>query len=348
MYAQSARFRKMKRLLAFLVILPILGGVALVLLGIDIGMELGWGAGLWPIAAGTAVVLSNLLVWLVGYTLLKIDSSTSRSAVNMYDLYEELQKHTSRLDNIVENVRLSDAARSLAHREEEYNALRAAIQGDITQRDWEGALALVSEMERRFGSREEVQRMREQLRRDQSACYRGEVERAVPFVESLFDAHDWDRADQEITRLINAFPHEPRFAQLREEMARRRLARKQELVRAFTSAVEREDIDIDTGMQVLQELDKYLTREEAKQLEEAARKVVKGKLEQLGVRFRFAVTEERWRDALEVGVSIIEEFPNSRIAQEVRERLNILRERAGLSGDVEVTSGPESAATPTE
>ncbi len=45
-----------------------------------------------------------------------------------------------------------------------------------------------------------------------------------------------------------------------------------------------------------------------------------------------------WRDALEVGVSIAEEFPNSRIAQEVRERLNILRERAGLAADVEVTS----------
>jgi hypothetical protein len=318
-----------------LVGVPVAGGATLIGLGI-----VRWSdpVGLWLIVAGATLVLQFLTVWTLAYVLLKIDANLARTSVALHDHFEELQRQTVKLESIAENVQLSDAAKSLAHWEEEGNALRAAISAQIAKHDWESVLYLVSEMERRFGLTEEAARLREQLRHEQASFYHAEVGRALPLIERLFDSHEWERADQEISRLLNAFPKETRFVQLREELHRRREARKQELVRTFTEAVQRDDIDIDTGMQVLQELDNYLTREEAKELEASARKVVKGKLEQLGVRFRFAVTEERWRDALEVAVNITEEFPNSRIAQEVRERLNVLRERAGLPADVEVTS----------
>ena len=335
MYAQSARFRQLKRLLTVLVALPIGGGAALVALGI---VRFASAEGLWLIIAGGAIIIHNLIVWVFGQALLKVDANTARSAGTLYDLLEELQRHTARLDDIGKNVRLSDAARSLAHRQEEGNALRAAIRAEIGRNDWEAVWHLISDMEQRYGYKDEAERLRQQVRHEQAAFYHSEVARAVPLIEQMFDAYDWELAEQEIGRLLRAFPNEARFTQLSEELQRRRQARKEELVRTFTEAVQRDDIDIDTGMQVLQELDKYLTPQEAKELEESARKVVRGKLEQLGVRFRFAVTEERWRDALEVGVSITEEFPNSRVAQEVRERLNILRERAGLAADVEVTS----------
>jgi len=40
------------------------------------------------------------------------------------------------------------------------------------------------------------------------------------------------------------------------------------------------------------------------------------------------VTERRWQDALTTGLELIREFPNARMANEVREVLDTLRERA--------------------
>ena len=78
----------------------------------------------------------------------------------------------------------------------------------------------------------------------------------------------------------------------------------------------------------LKELDQYLSPAEAKALQASARDVFKDKLLQLGVQFRFAVTEKRWHDALTIGMEIIHDFPNARMAGEVREALDTLRQRA--------------------
>lgn len=337
MYGQAARFSQLRHILTGLIVLAVTGGGTLIGLG-----ALRWSnpEGLWLVAAGGVVVLGFVTVALVCFVLMKIDANSVRATAALHDVLEELQAQRGRLEEVAANSRLSDAARSLSHRQEERIALRTAINNEVDQHDWEAAAYLIAEMERRFGYKEEAKRLAIDVRQEQAAYYQAEVERALPLVQQLFETHAWARATQEINRLLAAFPNEPRFAQLKQELPIRRRARKDELVRRFTEAVQRDDIDIDSGMNVLKELDQYLTREEAKDLEESARKVVKGKLLQLGVRFRFAVSEERWRDALEAAVNIIEEFPNSQIAREVRERLKVLRERAGLPTDVEVTSTP--------
>jgi hypothetical protein len=64
--------------------------------------------------------------------------------------------------------------------------------------------------------------------------------------------------------------------------------------------------------------------------------VFKARLLNLGVQFSLAVQESRWRDALEVGLLLRQEFPNSRMAQEVHEKIETLRVRAGFVADAEV------------
>ncbi len=335
MYSKAARFSQLRLLITVVVVIATAGGGSLIGLGI---VRFSTAAGLWLIAAGTVTILASLVAAALVFIGLKIDATTLRTAAVIRDLHDELERHGLKLEAIAESARISDAAKSIAHREEERKALRAAIYNDIDLHDWEAAGYPISEMERRFGCGEEAQRLRERLNEARSRFYDEEVAKALPLVHRLFDAHDWHRAAEEIGRLLAAFPDEPRFARLREELADRKELRKQQLVKEFSAAVERDDIDIDTGMAILKELDQYLDREEAARLYESARKVVKGKLLQLGVRFRFAITEERWRDALEVAVSIMDEFPNSTMAREVEERLAILRERAGMAADVEVTS----------
>ena len=86
--------------------------------------------------------------------------------------------------------------------------------------------------------------------------------------------------------------------------------------------------DLDQGVDVLKLLDGFLTPTEGAALKESARGVFRAKLQKLGVQFSLFVTEKKWTQALELGNEIIAEFPNSRMAQEVRERLQILHQRA--------------------
>ena len=52
------------------------------------------------------------------------------------------------------------------------------------------------------------------------------------------------------------------------------------------------------------------------------------KRENLGVQFKIAVHDKEWLRSVTVGEQIIREFPNTRMADEVRSMLDLLRERA--------------------
>ncbi len=79
---------------------------------------------------------------------------------------------------------------------------------------------------------------------------------------------------------------------------------------------------------MLKDIDPYLTREEAQQLEDSARQIFKAKLLDLGMQFRSAVTDKRWDDAIKIGGDIRNEFPNSKMAQEVAESAEALHAKA--------------------
>jgi hypothetical protein len=63
-------------------------------------------------------------------------------------------------------------------------------------------------------------------------------------------------------------------------------------------------------------------------MQEIARNVFKEKREGLRSRFALAVQEHKWAEAIRLGDEIIHDFPNTRIAQEVREKMDALRQRA--------------------
>ncbi|MGA1980808.1 MAG: hypothetical protein ABSG99_09685, partial [Sedimentisphaerales bacterium] len=81
----------------------------------------------------------------------------------------------------------------------------------------------------------------------------------------------------------------------------------------------------DRSLEILRDLDQYLTPNEGLALQEAARDVFRTKLHNLGVQFSLAVSGRQWAKALETGNEIIRDFPNSRMAEEIREKLDILK-----------------------
>jgi tetratricopeptide (TPR) repeat protein len=267
-------------------------------------------------------------IWLTTVTpvLLKMESTIARQLDELKDLNEVLPKQLAALLDIAQNTRISDGAKSLARREEELDALRTAIREDIRRERWDAGLSLIDEMETRFGYKEEADRVREELDDARNDRIQAKLAEAVEMIESHFASRQWDRAQSEIDRLITALPEDPRAVSLRERMRSLKEEHKHELKLAWEDAVRRHDTD--HAIDILKELDQYLSPAEAQTLQASARNVFKEKLLQLGIQFRFAVTERRWQDALSTGLELIREFPNARMANEVRDVLDTLRERA--------------------
>ena len=301
----------------------IVGGCVVMLLGL-IDVEVS-SSGWLIVVGGFAVLITAMLLALVPL-LMSMESALTRQTNELRELKQGLAAQTGRLELIAENTAISDAAKSFTHRERELEAMRAVVREGIRSQRWETVLSLIGQMETRFGYQEEAAEMRRELDHARGDAIRAKLTEAIEMVEGLFKSHEWDRAQIEIDRLSNALPGNARIKALIERMKTLREEHKQELRAAWEEAIRRSDTD--QAIDVLKELDQYLTPAEAHTLQSSARHVFKEKLLQLGVQFRFAVTEKRWSDALSVGLELVRDFPNARMANEVRTALDTLRERA--------------------
>ncbi|MBP7934213.1 MAG: hypothetical protein KA354_06140 [Phycisphaerae bacterium] len=292
------------------------------------------GSGVFLLAAGCILMTVSLFA----YCLLELTAQAEENVNRIHQIAVDLLVIARRIEphfkTIADNVRLSDTAKSLAHRELEREALRQAIHEEMYGGDAEAVQYLINEMERRFGYKQEAQKLREEVSLKREMTIEEKINEALSHIEKMMDEHRWDRAQVESDRLTKLFPRHERVSSLSAELDRRRDVRKQELLDQWKLAVQREEID--RGIAILTELDAYLTKEEAQALQDSARHVFKARLVNLGVQFGLAVTESRWRDALEVGLRIRQEFPNSRMAQEVSQKLETLQVKAGFVADADL------------
>ncbi len=326
----TGRFTKTRWIQNAIAVIAMIGAAILMALGIA---GKGSSAGVWMFAAGGFVLCAAIWLMTVTPLLLKVESNLARQLDSYRDLHEMLTKHTAMLETIAENTRISDAAKSLARRDQELDALRATIRDDIRKEKWEAGLTLIDEMERRFGYKEEAERIREELEDARKDRIQTRLSEAVEMIESHFQSHEWDRAQGEIDRLVNALPDDSRVLSLQDRIKALKDQHKQDLIAAWDDAVRRHDTD--HAIDVLKELDVYMTPAEAQALQVSARNVFKEKLLQIGIQFRFAVTERRWNDALTTGLELIRDFPNARMANEVREVMDTLRERARQAAETQ-------------
>ncbi|MGD2108542.1 MAG: hypothetical protein PVI86_04030 [Phycisphaerae bacterium] len=333
------RFSQLRWLQNLVSVCGLIGAIALMGLGV-----IGYGSSenavnVWMVAAGAFALIVVVMLMTFAPLLLKIESTVARQLGELRDLQETANRQIASLEAIVENTRLSDAAKSLARREQELDALRNAIREEIRRQRWDSALSLSDEMETRFGYKEEADRIREELDDARNTAIDKKLGEAIEMIESHFQSHDWDRAQAEIDRILNALPDNVKALALIDRMKVLKEQHKRELRAAWAEAVRRNDTD--QAIDILRELDQYLSPAEAQELQDSARNVFKEKLLQLGVQFRFAVTEKRWHDALSVGLELVREFPNARMAGEVREVLDTLRERARATAVAENAPPPE-------
>ncbi len=316
------RFSQLRMLQTVACVGAVLFGVALVGLAL---MGYADSPKLWMVSAGVFLVFLATVVFILTPLLLKAESTLSRQLTVARDLSEALAAQNAALTEIAGNTRISDVAKSLARRDEELDALRTAIREDLRTENWDAAVYLIDEIERRFGCKEEADKLREELDDARAERIESRLQEAIEIIDGHFHNFEWTRAEVEIERLKSALPDNPRVLGLEDRMRALQGQHKHDLIASWDEAVRKSDTD--HAIDILKELDQYLSPAEARTLRDSARDVFKEKLLQLGVQFQFAVRDHRWQDALETGLELIRDFPNARMANEVREVLDTLRDR---------------------
>lgn len=306
--------------------------LALATLGCGIYQVIDSGEG-WPmVAAGCLGLIAVLATWPVVGAL-----QASRAALAgerqelLTPLTQRIDEMTLLVNLISEQQLLSDRAKSVVFREKDRDALRRAISEEIAKCDWEAALVLADEIERGFGYKGEAERVRQQVQQCRQEAVRRQVADAIGTVDRHTRAEQWSAALREAERLMQQFPDNEQVRNLPVEIENRRQGHKRQLLSSWTDAVARHDVD--GSIEILRQLDTYLTPAEAESMQETARSVFKEKLNNLGRQFSTAVQEHRWAEALRAGEAVMREFPNSRIAQEVRENMEALRKRAAAPAE---------------
>ncbi len=230
------------------------------------------------------------------------------------------------LESINKRLLISDAAKRTAYREQDRNALREAIRHDISRGDFDAALVLVQDMANEYGYREEAEVFRTEILAARKADIDSKIDQAVAALDMLLQRREWNQAAEEAAKVKRLYPESPRTGELEQRVKEARTRYKQDLESRFLQAAQRDEVD--AAMDLLKELDPYLSGDEAQRLREVARAVVGKKRENLGVQFKLAVHDKDWTSAQRIGEQIMREFPNTRMADEVRNMIELLKQRA--------------------
>lgn len=243
------------------------------------------------------------------------------------------ERLSARMDDLTDDVRqlstqaaLSDDARRVLNRSHERALLRAAIDEDLATRNWDAAIVLVNELAERFGYRQDAEEYRAKIDAARRSTVDRELAEAIAQVDGFIVGRQWEQASAEVAKVRRLFPDAPKAQQLPQRVHAAFQAYKNDLERRFHVAASEDRAD--DAMMLLKELDNYLTPEEAEPLREVARGVIGKARENLGAQFKLAVQDKRWLEAVNLGDMIITQFPNSRMAAEVRDVIDGVRARA--------------------
>jgi hypothetical protein len=295
-------------------------------------------AGAALLAAGCVAFIAALATWPIAMAVHHLRSAGLKHQEELLaTLGDRLQQVSVMLNLISEQQLISDRAKSVAFRENERDALRRAIREEIGKRDWEAALRLADDIERAFGYKQEADAFRAEIVAQRDGLVRKQINDALGIIEKHCKAELWADAIREGERIRSLFPNVEQVQNLPQEIEQRRLRHKQQLIDSWNDAVARHDVD--GAIEILKKLDLYLTPSEAESMQETVRGVFKEKLNNLRTQFGLAVQDHKWTEAIRIGDEIVRGFPNTKAAQEVREKMDVLRQRASEDQGAAVPAG---------
>ena len=230
------------------------------------------------------------------------------------------------MDSILESLQMSENAKRVLFRDRELNLLRRTVQEDISRGEFHSALVLCGQMANVFGAVEEAEELRIRVQEIIHEHHEQRIKDEIAELQTLLDAHKWVEAYQGASRLRRLFPESPLLHGIEQHIADVRTEYRHGLEGRFLEAAKQENVE--RAMALLRELDGYLTPDEARKFRDTATTVITTYRESLSARFKMAVGDHRWQEAMEFGMEITKQFPNTRMAEEVQTMLETIRVRA--------------------
>jgi len=246
------------------------------------------------------------------------------NSTKMEEAAKSLENIYRGLERINHSTRVSEVVKTIAFRDEERESLREAVFDKLKEMDFDGAYEIVDEIAGHAGYRSLAEELRHEVDQYRDATEDERLDQTISHIEGLFESSQWAKASVQIESLIRAYPNSEKARDMRQQLVDRKEQHKRSLLTAWDNAIKRQETD--RSLEILRELDMYLTPNEALALQEAAKDVFRTKLHNLGVQFAMAVSDKQWSDALDVGQQIIRDFPNSRMSSEIREKIHVLQQ----------------------
>ena len=275
---------------------------------------------------GALVFISALLAMLS--RVFKILDALRDNSNKLEEVANALEKISSGLAQINHSTRVSEAAKAIAFRDADRQSLREAVFDKLQQQDFSAAEDIINEIDKRPEYKELAVQLRIQTDRYHDATDLERLNQIMAHINKLLDDCQWGRASAQIEGLIKAHPDNEQIKAMRQVLLDKKQERKRILLAAWDDAIQNQETD--RSLEILKELDQYLTPNEGLALQEAARDVFRTKLHNLGVQFAISVTEKRWVGALDIGQHIIAEFPNSKMSEEIRSKLDVLKQNVQI------------------
>ena len=275
---------------------------------------------------GILVALSALLAMLS--RLFKILDALRDNSAKLEAVADALEKISTELTQINHSTRVSEKVKAIAFRDADRQSLREAVFDKLQQQEFEAAQEIIDEIANRSEYSDLAEKLRAQVEQYHTATDQERINQAIAHIEKLLDNCYWARASTQIEGLIKAYPDSEKAKSMRHILHDKKQSRKKILLAAWDDAVQQQETD--RSLEILKELDLYLTPNEGLALQEAARDIFRTKLHNLGVQFSIAVTEKQWNGAFNIGQQIIKDFPNSRMSEEIRGKLDVLQQNVQM------------------
>ncbi len=272
------------------------------------------------------VILCALLAMLS--RVFKIIDTLRDNSVKLEEVTIALEKIGSGLAQINHSTRVSETAKAIAFRDADRQSLREAVFDKLQQQEFSAAEEIINEIAKRPEYKELAEQLRIQTDRYHDATDHERLNQVMAHINKLIDDCQWGRASAQIEGLIKAHPDNEQAKAMRQILLDKKQERKRILLAAWDDAIQSQETD--RSLDILKELDQYLTPNEGLALQEAARDAFRTKLHNLGVQFAIAVSEKRWVGALDVGQNIIADFPNSKMSEEIRGKLDVLKKNVQM------------------
>ena len=272
------------------------------------------------------VILCALLAMLS--RVFKIIDALRDNSIKLEEVTSALEKIGSGLAQINHSTRVSETAKAIAFRDADRQSLREAVFDKLQQQEFSAAEEIINEIAKQPEYKELAEQLRAQTNRYHDATDHERLNQVIAHINKLVDDCQWGRASAQIEGLIKAHPDNEQAKAMRQILLDKKQERKRILLAVWDDAIQSQETD--RSLEILKELDQYLTPNEGLALQEAARDVFRTKLHNLGVQFAISVTEKRWIDALEIGQNIIADFPNSKMSAEIRCKLDVLKQNVQM------------------